>query len=587
MHKPSPRLFVALEFLLYAVLAAVMLRATWLTWPDAFIDFSRELYLPWRVSCGDVLYRDLAYFFGPLSVWLNAALFALLGHPSVHALFALNFAFWVATLLALRALLRRIASPPAATAAVAAFILLFSFNRYLPTGNYNFLAPYVHELPRGFLLALLSLLALDSALRRPSPSPHLAALSGALFGLTLFTKPEVALASGASLATLAAFALRKRRDLLARTLLPALGGLLAALAVVLLPLAFSLGSFSRAVVSGLLRPFLDCVNPAIASLPFFRSLTGLDAPLANALRMAGGAVLAAAPFLAASVLLPRIPARPARLAVAALLAAAAAAIGYFAFFPLGRALPLVPLAILVLLAVRAFRPAAPASAASPSPATPLAAAFAVFAFLLALKMLLNASVSHYGFVLLLPSFLLAVVFALSRPRTRCVAAALLLAFAARALCIQHATLRAAACVPVAGGAYRAPKALATYLNASLAWIGRNLPPGATLAVLPEGAVLNVLSGHPNSTPYPSLSVADHLRFGDAAVLDAFRASPPDAVLLVRKDLVVQPEPRFGLDYAQPLMAFLDANFAPALTLPVQTPSGIQPFFLLARRIPPG
>lgn len=100
------RLALPLEFLLYAALAALMLHATWLTWPDAFIDFSRELYIPWRVSRGDVLYRDLAYYFGPVSVYINAVLFALLGSPSIHAPFALNFAFWIATLLALRAILR-------------------------------------------------------------------------------------------------------------------------------------------------------------------------------------------------------------------------------------------------------------------------------------------------------------------------------------------------------------------------------------------------------------------------------------------------------------------------------------------------
>jgi hypothetical protein len=138
------RFTIALEFLLYATLTALMLWATWLTWPDAYVDFSRELYLPWRVSCGDVLYRDLAYYFGPVSVYLNAALFTILGRSSIHALFALNFAFWVATLLALRALLRHIASPRVATIAVSAFILLFSFSHYTDLGNDNFLAPYSH-----------------------------------------------------------------------------------------------------------------------------------------------------------------------------------------------------------------------------------------------------------------------------------------------------------------------------------------------------------------------------------------------------------------------------------------------------------
>ena len=70
------RLHLAFEFLLYAILTALMLHVTWLTWPDAFVDFSREVYLPWRVSCGDVLYRDLAYYFGP--VYSIAALFVRL-----------------------------------------------------------------------------------------------------------------------------------------------------------------------------------------------------------------------------------------------------------------------------------------------------------------------------------------------------------------------------------------------------------------------------------------------------------------------------------------------------------------------------
>lgn len=67
----------------------------------------------------------------------------------------------MATLLAFRALLRRIASPLAATLAVSVFILLFSFSRYTGIGNDNFLAPYSHEITRGFLFALLALLALE------------------------------------------------------------------------------------------------------------------------------------------------------------------------------------------------------------------------------------------------------------------------------------------------------------------------------------------------------------------------------------------------------------------------------------------
>jgi hypothetical protein len=44
-----------------------MLCWTWRTWPDVLIDFGRELYVPWRLAAGQVLYTDIAYFNGPLS----------------------------------------------------------------------------------------------------------------------------------------------------------------------------------------------------------------------------------------------------------------------------------------------------------------------------------------------------------------------------------------------------------------------------------------------------------------------------------------------------------------------------------------
>lgn len=693
MNFHVSRLRTVLEFCLYAALTALMLHATWLTWPDAFIDFSRELYLPWRVSCGDLLYRDLAYYYGPLSVYANAALFAIIGHPSIHALFVFNFAFWLATLLALRAILRRIASPAAATAAIASFILLFSFNRYLPTGNYNYLAPYSHELPRGLLLSLLSLLSLDSALGKPpSPStllppsppprggsrpqagwgrlhnplsplfslplPLLLLLSGFLLGLALFTKPEIALAATASSACLWLFARWGRGRPARSDRIPAVSwfasGILAALAAVLLPLALALGSFRQALHDGLFRLYLDALDPALSSLPFFKTVLGTDDIPSHILRLLLGATLAAAPFLLARAVLLLNPSRLFRLVTLTILSLSAAAIGFFAFYPLNAALPLAPILLLFSTSRQALSklplpppsslpgslsegapgrrlgggaPAQPHALPFPAP-PPLAFAFSVFSLALMAKMPLNASIMHYGFVLALPAFCCAILllipsshfhFSLQAPSPRGLPAlgrvgetpqspspplaspipkfpflfplsplalALLLAFSGRALAIQHSTIRGAAFVPVARGGYRVPATLAPYLERTLDWIDRNLPPSATLAVIPEGAVLNVLSGHPASNPFFMLEQGTYLRSGETAVLGAFRSSPPDCLLLVRKDLIVQPEPRFGFDYAEPLMAFLDANYTPVLTLPVKTPSGIQPFFLLALHTPP-
>ena len=56
-----------------------MLAMSWRKWPDPLVDFGRELYVPWQLSQGQVLYSDIAYFNGPLSPYFNALIFKTLG----------------------------------------------------------------------------------------------------------------------------------------------------------------------------------------------------------------------------------------------------------------------------------------------------------------------------------------------------------------------------------------------------------------------------------------------------------------------------------------------------------------------------
>lgn len=606
IRRFAPRLIPALEFLLYALLTTLALHATWLTWPDDLVDFSRELYLPWRVSCGDVLYRDLAYDFGPLSVYANAALFAILGRPSIHSLFALNFAVWLATLLALRAILRRIARPSVVAVCISFFILLFSFNRYArhPLGNLNYLAPYSHELPRGFLLALLSLLFLDSALRRRSTL--LAPLSGFFLGLSLFTKPEITLAAvfSSSVLFFAHFLWERGLPACAGETAPLLSslpsrnltfftrrfslhavGVFCAVGMVLLPLSLSLGSFARAFRHGLLDLYLGCFNPALAAHPFYRITTGLDAPLFRAFRLLLGAALASAPFVLARLILPRVAARPYRIALAVLIAVLAAILGFFAFFPLNAALPLAPAALVVFsLLGRGRTGGQPRSVCGDAAARrSLALAFAAFAFLLVSKIALNCTISHYGFVLALPAFCCAVLLFFRPPcpvARAAVAGALLLGFSAAALRQAHLVLPSLS-APIHDGAYLARPVEARVSAIALDWLHANTAPGSTLAVLPEGAILNVLSDRPNPTPYVYLDHPALLRFGESAVLAAYSNAPPDTLVLVD----VRSSSKFGIDYAHSLMAFLSPLYEPVVTVNLPSPTGSFPALVIATRIP--
>ena len=73
------RLPVALGWLAIGALGLAMLAWSWGTWPNPYVDFGRELYVPWRLAEGDVLYRDIAWFNGPLSAYWNALLFQSFG----------------------------------------------------------------------------------------------------------------------------------------------------------------------------------------------------------------------------------------------------------------------------------------------------------------------------------------------------------------------------------------------------------------------------------------------------------------------------------------------------------------------------
>ena len=52
---------------------------SWRKWPDPLIDFGRELYVPWQITEGRVLYRDIESLFRPLFPYVNALWFRLFG----------------------------------------------------------------------------------------------------------------------------------------------------------------------------------------------------------------------------------------------------------------------------------------------------------------------------------------------------------------------------------------------------------------------------------------------------------------------------------------------------------------------------
>jgi hypothetical protein len=86
--------------------------------------------------------------------------------------------------------------------------------------------------------------------------------------------------------------------------------------------------------------------------------------------------------------------------------------------------------------------------------------------------------------------------------------------------------------------------------------------GNTIAVLPEGAMLNFLTRHSNSVPYVILMPPELSAFGERRILSAFEASPPDFIVLAHKDADEYGLLPFGVDsrYGLAIMTWIRAHY---------------------------
>lgn len=255
-----------------------LIGAAMLVWnPDAWlhplIDYGRELYVPWRISAGDVLYRDLAHFNGPFSPYFNAIWFKIFG-GSVHVLTAVNVAVVAGVCALLYRLIVSISDRFTATVGGIVFLTMFAFQHYDFLGNFSWLAPYSHEMTHGVALGLLSVWLLSCYASTEERRWLLA--SGLVMGLCFLTKPETFAAT--ALATNVGLVARGRQRLLRDAItLNASTLVFPMLAFVLLAIAMPVGD----AFAGLCGGWRHLLNERLTGLIFYAECRGTNEPYEN------------------------------------------------------------------------------------------------------------------------------------------------------------------------------------------------------------------------------------------------------------------------------------------------------------------
>jgi len=270
IENEKPRNLGLLGAILVLVAILCMALRSWRAWGDPVIDFPQQLYIAWRIAAGEVLYRDIQYFYGPFSQLFNGALFYTFG-PGYFVVSMANLFLAAVISLLIYLIVWRAFDWASGLIAALAFVLIHMFNPY---SCFSFLAPYSHEATHGtfFLLVIIALSAKTSG-----PRDHrIWILLGLASGLIVFTKPEFILASALIIGANIFIDRRSSSDFFWKSFIGLLGGIsipfLCVFAYFTIAGKFSLIDAFRAIFAS--------INPTLsihlAKNPLYKSALGTD-----------------------------------------------------------------------------------------------------------------------------------------------------------------------------------------------------------------------------------------------------------------------------------------------------------------------
>ncbi len=554
------------------ILGLSMATISWLKWPDLLIDYGSQLYLPWQLSEGKVLYRDLDYLFGPFSVYLHALLFKIF-EPGIMVLAWFNLGVVAALSSLIYLLFKYFSDSLTATLATLAFLGIFAFGQYMGGGNFNFVCAYVYELTHGVFLSFLILWIFTQTLERPNHFKLI--LIGLLTGLVYLTKPEAFLAIATALA-LGFYFLFKKQTLPKNSLWLLLGTFLTA--PILTTMYFSIQVPLSQALSYIFLPWFHVIGSTISDLPMYHWVLGTDFLGKNIWEMFSYFFLIIG-FCLGAILMDRwLESFSKRSYLVGwglsilMISSLELWRSLFPLFELPRSLPLIILAYSIFLFMKISKSASDGSNRSLG-----LLIFSIFSLVLMFKMIFHVQVAHYGFALALPATLVLIHVVThevpkwfsknSKPKNifRPVAITFVAVFIGLHIHFEY-KMYSLKGQPVGKDAdtlvdyhsYLDPRGI--IFNAAIEFIQNEIPEETQFFAIPVSIMLNYMTRRESSLKYVYLDPGAFQLIGDYQIYEDLQRIRPPYIVLIEQKFPQQGRTNFGKDFGKHILSWIHKNY---------------------------
>lgn len=549
---------------------------SWRKTAEVITDFGMQLYIPWQIIEGKDLYRDIAWKHGPFSQYFNALLFQIFG-ASLTTLLVANTCLTATLTWLIYRIFHFLSDRLTALTAASLFLFLFAFSAYTGMGNWNFITPYTHEATHGTFLAVGMISALIEYQRKTER--RWLVVVGLVLGAIALTKLEFLLAALAVVTVWFSPGVLtgNRRCLLDVTIVTALAFAIIGLMFGILAFRLSPGPALHFLVESWTTPFRS--DPMQTA--FYRGHMGIDKLWRN-LWFSGmqtfGVATTTAAILGLEVFGKGITGgRTAiKLGLVVLPLALVAAFG----FPFNAVCAPFPLLCLggMAFGIRKYRQHS--NDADCRARALLLCAWSVLGFVFLLKIFFLIRIQLYGFIHCLPAMMLAIGLftgllpaSLKRKgyggdfaRTFFLTLVIIGGIAYFNRSNTFFLQKNFQIGPGADSLIVAPPELDSrgkFMAITGQILAERLKPGDTVAVIPEGVLLNYWLKTPTPGPYLAYTPYDLTTFGgEAATLARLKQTPPTFVVLVHRTTAEWNIPDFGTTpaYGQDLMRWIREDF---------------------------